>query len=911
MRLLHFNALGRPVLTDFRGKTLPQYAILSHRWSNSEISFEEISNGTYEEKEEAYHKLRFCAEQAARDELQYFWIDTCCINMWDRDERSKSINSMFQWYKNASQCYVFLSDVSVSTKTRPIQRSDWEASFRQSNWFTRGWTLQELIAPVSVKFFSYEGEYIGDKALLDQLIHDITSIPLAALRNCALDKFTVAERERWAKNRVTTEEEDNIYCLLGIIGVSMPTVYGEGRESASRRLQAELEGAGSAPSIIPFSRNKHFVGREVQLAEAEARLFSNEQSTTTLAILGSGGTGKSQLALEVAHRTKQNNKDCAIFWIDASEKESIYQSFASVAQKLSIPGGDQADMSQVVKFCIAELSKRQCLLIFDNADTLPRSSSSSTAEAAYLANYLPQSVSCSVIFTTTNSNIANALAPQNVVELQELLPETAQRVLQNRLSRPLLSTEQQDLNVLMMQLLYLPLAIVQAAACMNASNMTVHEYQAQLGKQRELALESNRNSHQGTLLGSSVEDTVAATLSVALQQIQRTNALAVGYLFFAACVERRDISLDLLDAASVQERENAIKTLHRYALITRRPAESALDIHRLVHNALRKQLQAQGDFRHWTKHAVTQLLQVFPSDDHSNRSKWRRLLPHAQCALSHSGTIDDYREEDEKGGDEKEGHERLELARKCANTLYSDGRFREAEELDVQVMETSSRVLGEEHPSTLSSMSSLALTYMNQGRWKEAEKLGVQVMETRKRVLGEDHPHTLSSISNLASTFRKQGRWKEAEKLGVQVMETRKRVLGEEHPHTLTNISNLASTFRKQGRWKEAETLEVQVMETRKRVLGEEHPDTLSSMHNLAYTLHSKACYNEALVLMERCYQLRQRTLGDQHHRTQSSLNVLNSWRDKVEDKEEHRKSKGEQEDEKDTKDTKAKGTTM
>jgi Cdc6-like AAA superfamily ATPase len=126
----------------------------------------------------------------------------------------------------------------------------------------------------------------------------------------------------------------------------MPTTYGEGQESAQRSLQAEAETAGSAPSIIPFSRNEFFVGRESQLAELEAKLFSSDQTTTTLAIVGPGRTGKSQLALEAAYRTRQNNKNCSIFWIDASDKDSLYQSYASVAQKLRVPGWDdeQADI---------------------------------------------------------------------------------------------------------------------------------------------------------------------------------------------------------------------------------------------------------------------------------------------------------------------------------------------------------------------------------------------------------------------------------------------------------------------------------------------------------------------------------------------------------------------------------------
>ncbi|CAN9201687.1 unnamed protein product [Alternaria alternata] len=165
---------------------------------------------------------------------------------------------------------------------------------------------------------------IGDKTSLDQLIHEITGIPLRALRNCSLDEFTTSERERWAENRRTKEEEDIVYCLLGILGVSTPTAYGEGEESARSRLQAELEGASDAPLIIPFSQNPRFVGRESQLAELEAKLFSNDQTTTTLAVVEPSGTGKSQLAFEVAHRTRQNNKSCSVFWMDASDKDSLW-----------------------------------------------------------------------------------------------------------------------------------------------------------------------------------------------------------------------------------------------------------------------------------------------------------------------------------------------------------------------------------------------------------------------------------------------------------------------------------------------------------------------------------------------------------------------------------------------------------
>jgi DNA polymerase III delta prime subunit len=511
----------------------------------------------------------------------------------------------------------------------------------------------------------------------------------------------------------------------------MPITYGEGEENAQRRLQAEIEATGSAPSIISFSQNKYFVGRESQLAELKAKLFSNDQTTTMLAIVGPGGTGKSQLALEVAHMTRLNNKDCSVFWMDASDIESLSRSYASVAQKLSVPGcdNDPADIKQVVKRCVAAISARKCLLIYDNVEgTALRPSSSSTREAAVLADFLPLSKLCSIIFTTTESDTAEALVPQNVIALHELTPDTALRMLQNRLTTPLSDAEQQDAMHLLSELSYLPLAVVQAAACMNASYMTAQQYRAQLAEHKEAALEFSDDLPEGELRGSSLRDTVAATLSLSMSQVHRSNAVAADYLFLAACIDRKDILLDFLEATSLRTRKDAIKVLDQYALVTRQPAESALDVHRLVHCALRERLQADGKLQKWTRHTITRLLWVFPNDDHSNRSKWRRLLPHARYVLLHT-----QRDNDE---------ERLDLAWKCAMALYSDGQYKAAEELQVEVMETSKRVLGDEHPDTLTSMHNLAYILWSQSLHIEAIAMIEMCFQMRRKVLGEQHPST-------------------------------------------------------------------------------------------------------------------------------------------------------------------------
>ena len=161
MRLLLRSETGRFSFTkEFAGDdAIPRYAILSHTWGpdDEEVTFEDLSKGTGENKD-GYRKIEFCAEQAWKDGLQYFWIDTCCINKADHAELSEAINSMFRWYQTATKCYVYLSDISI-TKWKVIDnvsKLSWEPTFQGSRWFTRGWTLQELLAPTSVEFFSKE-----------------------------------------------------------------------------------------------------------------------------------------------------------------------------------------------------------------------------------------------------------------------------------------------------------------------------------------------------------------------------------------------------------------------------------------------------------------------------------------------------------------------------------------------------------------------------------------------------------------------------------------------------------------------------------------------------------------------------------------------------------------------------------
>jgi len=241
MRLLEFNIDGEFSLSTFFDDDIPQkYAILSHTWEAEEVTFEELQEGTGTKKA-GYRKIQFCGEQARRDGLKYFWVDTCCIDKSSSAELSEAINSMFRWYCKSTKCYVYLSGVLKPA----VDTSDlaWESAFRNSKWFTRGWTLQELIAPISVEFYSKEGELLGNKSTLERHICEITGVSAKALRGSPLSGFSIAERMSWAEQRKTTRKEDQAYSLLGIFDISIPVIYGEGKEKAMKRLREEIDKA--------------------------------------------------------------------------------------------------------------------------------------------------------------------------------------------------------------------------------------------------------------------------------------------------------------------------------------------------------------------------------------------------------------------------------------------------------------------------------------------------------------------------------------------------------------------------------------------------------------------------------------------------------------------------------------------
>jgi hypothetical protein len=312
MRLLTLGENGNLELTAdlVGGDEIPPYAILSHTWQEGqEVIFDDMRNNLGKTKT-GYDKIMFCAQQAKLDNLDYFWVDTCCIDKSSSAELTEAINSMFKWYTKAEKCYVFLSDISATSG---------EVEFRKSRWFTRGWTLQELLAPASVQFFTKDRVLLGDKASLGQQIAEATGIPSQALHAPSVKDFEVTERIGWAKTRQTRREEDEAYSLLGLLDVQLPLIYGEGRRSAFKRLHRELRESeaeivgmyahGNVHWIVPQTANTLFTGRSELLGRIQEALRSDQSTNTPgakrLVITGLGGQGKSEISVQVANLMRE------------------------------------------------------------------------------------------------------------------------------------------------------------------------------------------------------------------------------------------------------------------------------------------------------------------------------------------------------------------------------------------------------------------------------------------------------------------------------------------------------------------------------------------------------------------------------------------------------------------------------
>ncbi|KAJ5192536.1 Tetratricopeptide-like helical [Penicillium cf. viridicatum] len=716
--------------------------------------------------------------------------------------------------------------------------------------------------------------------------------------------------------------------------------------------QERLETSTKPLSTVPFAQDEEFVSRGVLLRQIrEKSLIPGSR----IALVGLGGVGKSQLAIEYSHQLRSQSPGTWVFWVHGSNESRFEQSFREIADQVKIPGRQdpQVNIFKLVENWLRDekIGKWVCILDNIDDDQLLSMRSSANGSNKPLLEYIPKSQNGSVIITSRSREAALRIVDhKGLIEVNPMQRSEALELLQRKLGESQ-ESESQESEQLVDVLEFMPLAIVQAASYIRnrAPRCSVSQYLTDFQKSDQEATKLLKEEAGHVYRDWEAKNSILVTWQISFNYIRQTKPSAADLLSLMSFFDRQGIpdnlvrhrpkanyrsrsTSELLGDSSDGETsesdivpedysdeetsesdtgpdfEDDITTLRDYSFLSI-SENGTFMMHRLVQLTTHVWLKSDGQIDQWKDKFISTLYDEFPTTgDYENWERCRLLFPHVKSAMSQRPTSPDAQQQWatllyrcawyalKSGNIAADAREMASKSREQRIVLLGDeheevinsivilaiafrleGRWKDAEGLEVQVIERRKAKLGEDHPDTLASISNLASTFWNQGRWKEAEELEVQVIERRKAKLGEDHPDTLASISNLASTFWNQGRWKEAEELEVQVIERRKAKLGEDHPDTLTSINNLASTFWNQGRWKEAEELEVQVIERRKAKLGEDHPDTLTSINNLALTFWNQGRWKEAEELEVHVIERRKAKLGEDHPDTLTSINNLAS----------------------------------
>ncbi|KLU92430.1 hypothetical protein MAPG_11376, partial [Magnaporthiopsis poae ATCC 64411] len=467
-----------------------------------------------------------------------------------------------------------------------------------------------------------------------------------------------------------------------------------GREKASvdkfpGRGEAAVAGPGGVPQFgtnyyIPLLKNRYFVGRAEILGKLEEKLFG-EDGPPRVALVGLGGIGKTQVALQLAYSTQENKSGWSAFWVPALSMASFEQACVDIIGKFRVPLGEGEGAKNAFRRYFSSATAGQWLLIVDNADdwdTLFGQGNESGID-----DYLPQSSGGRILFTTRSRKVATSVAKNNIVDLSEMSRGEARKFLEKSLVETSLPSDD-TVDEFLQELAHLPLAITQAAAYMNENQVSITEYlgifrNTDRDKIELLAAEFTDNTRY-----KETQSVVATTWIISFEQIHKINADAAKLLSFVACVEPKAIPRSMLPSVGTEQRmTGAIGLLCGYAFLTKRGDGDIFDMHSLVHLATREWVKRKGDMEKAMEDALAQLVAVFPSDEWENRERWRQYMPHALKMRQADGAAT---------GGESEAINRLGFwAGRC---LQKDGRIQEAVDLLEHVVAVRGRTLSEEHP---------------------------------------------------------------------------------------------------------------------------------------------------------------------------------------------------------------------
>jgi tetratricopeptide (TPR) repeat protein len=584
-----------------------------------------------------------------------------------------------------------------------------------------------------------------------------------------------------------------------------------------------------------------FAGREAQLADLHEALARADRAIVTQTISGLGGVGKSQLA---AHYVNAHADEYQLVaWIGAEDGGVVDFANLAVALGLVVDGLAPSDRAQLAREWLAG-SDRRWLLVLDNVTS-----------ADQLARLHPASGNGQVLVTSRDRSL-DQFGPLLTVDVFD--EDTAIGYLIERAGRP---HDTDGARQVARALGCLPLALSHAASfCQHGTSFGAYLELLDELPARELFSERSETAYAQT-----VASTWKTSIQAATQRAQLAGELlelaahlapdAIPKLLFTVLVNGENAPARLRLTA-------AFNALARFSLAT--VHDCTMDVHRLLQKVVRNDATQRGDHTAGLR-ALDALRAAFPKDV-SAPERWpfcERLLPHA---LALADTLRD------PGDNATQLIEVLDRA--CRYLIWAE-RGQRTLAASQLALDRAERVLGAEHPDTLTIHHILAYAYRAAGRTAEAIAIFRSLLVTRERVLGAEHSDTLETRYNLATAYQDMGRTGEAIAIDEPLLATQERLLGAEHPNTLSTHHGLARAYQAAGRIREAIAIFEPLLATRERVLGAEHPDTLGTRHGLARAYQAAGRIREAIAIFEPLLATRERVLGAQHRNTLKTHNSL------------------------------------
>ncbi|KAF5699101.1 hypothetical protein FMUND_14909, partial [Fusarium mundagurra] len=582
---------------------------------------------------------------------------------------------------------------------------------------------------------------------------------------------------------------------------------------------------------VPFPKNELFVGRDDVLARLQRLLF--QEGYRKVALVGLGGIGKTQIALQLAYWIKKTKKDYSVFWVPALSRASFEQACMQIIDACSIPITDNSDAIETFRRHLSSKRAGKWLLVIDNADETQTVMGSVGAESGIYRS-LPQSDEGKILFTTRYRKVAISVAGRNIVEVPAMSRDEARSYFQGAMIQEVSSSDEQVMNHLLTLLTYLPLAITQAAAYLNENEISLMEYLQLFENTDRDRIELLSAEFQDDTRYEQSQDPVATTWFISFNQIRKADELASRILMFLAYVEPKAVPQSMLpEGESQQQLTRAIGTLCGYRFLDRRGSSKMFDMHSLVHVATRAWIVENDSEEEQSQATIARLREIFPTDGWENREVWQQYLPHAIRLLRCS--------------DGEWSEELCKLGFWVGRCLLVDGRVTEAVEQLEHVVTVQGTTLAENHPRRLASQHALAGVYEANGQIAEAVKLLEHVVAVEGTTLAENHPSRLASQHALAGVYEANGQIAEAVKLLEHVVQVRETTLAENHPSRLASQHALAGVYRANGQIAEAVKLLEHVVAVKETTLAENHPERLASQHALAGVYKANGQIEEAV----------------------------------------------------------------